>query len=66
MNEAERCDRISLIMHRGRVLAVARRHELVKERGSATLEDAFISYLEEAAGSKEKKKAEPAPRQPQA
>ena len=60
MNEAERCDRISL-MHQGRVLAVDAPNELVKERGSATLEDAFISYLEEAAGSKEKKKAEPAP-----
>src|SRR5246127_5309361 len=60
MNEAERCDRISL-MHRGRVLKVGAPNELVKERGSATLEDAFISYLEEAAGSKEKKKAEPAP-----
>ena len=48
MNEAERCDRISL-MHQGRVLAVGAPKELVKERGSATLEDAFISYLEEAA-----------------
>ena len=60
MNEAERCDRISL-MHQGRVLAVGAPKELAKERGSATLEDAFISYLEEAAESKEKKKAEPAP-----
>ena len=42
MNEAERCDRISL-MHRGRVLAVGAPKELVKDRGSATLEDAFIS-----------------------
>src|SRR5262249_58312493 len=48
MNEAERCDRISL-MHRGRVLAVGAPKELVKKRGSASLEDAFISYLEEAA-----------------
>ncbi len=60
MNEAERCDRISL-MHQGRVLAVGAPKELVKERGSATLEDAFISYLEEAAEAGEKKKAEPAP-----
>ena len=60
MNEAERCDRISL-MHQGRVLAVDAPRELVKERGSATLEDAFISYLEEAAKAGEKKKAEPAP-----
>ena len=64
MNEAERCDRISL-MHRGRVLAVGAPKELVKERGSASLEDAFISYLEEAAGAEEKKKAEAASRKRQ-
>jgi ribosome-dependent ATPase len=55
MNEAERCDRISL-MHRGRVLAVGAPKELVMERGSATLEDAFISYLEEAAATEEKQR----------
>ena len=60
MNEAARCDRISL-MHQGRVLAVGAPNELVKERGSDSLEDAFISYLEEAAKAGEKKKAEPAP-----
>ena len=60
MNEAERCDRISL-MHRGRVLAVDAPKELVKHRGSATLEDAFISYLEEAGGAEEKKKPETPP-----
>src|SRR5262249_10565824 len=55
MNEAERCDRISL-MHRGRAPK-----ELVKKRGSASLEDAFISYLEEAAGiDKTKKTPQPA------
>jgi ribosome-dependent ATPase len=59
MNEAERCDRISL-MHRGRVLAVGAPKELVKKRGSASLEDAFISYLEEAAGTDKTKKAEAA------
>ena len=59
MNEAERCDRISL-MHQGRVLAVGAPTELVKERGSATLEDAFISCLEEAAGQpKESKPVKP-------
>jgi ribosome-dependent ATPase len=47
MNEAARCDRISL-MHAGRVLATDTPANLVKSRGSATLEDAFISYLEEA------------------
>jgi len=60
MNEAEHCDRISL-MHRGRVLAVGAPKDLVKERGSATLEDAFISYLEEAAGAGAKKQARPPP-----
>ena len=60
MNEAERCDRISL-MHRGRVLAVGAPKELVKDRGSATLEDTFISYLEEAGGAEEKKKPEAPP-----
>jgi len=48
MNEAERCDRISL-MDSGRVLATSTPAELIKARGVATLEDAFISYLDEAA-----------------
>jgi len=49
MNEAERCDRISL-MHAGRVLAVGAPYDLVKERGSSSLEDCFVGYLAEAAG----------------
>ena len=60
MNEAERCDRISL-MHAGRVLAVGAPHELVKERGSASLEDCFVGYLAEAAGIDRSKKAVPPP-----
>ena len=51
MNEAARCDRISL-MDSGRVLATGTPAELVKARGVATLEDAFISYLEEATGTR--------------
>jgi ribosome-dependent ATPase len=47
MNEAERCDRISL-MDSGRVLATDTPAGLIKARGVATLEDAFIAYLEEA------------------
>jgi ribosome-dependent ATPase len=47
MNEAARCDRIAL-MDSGRVLATDTPAALTKARGSATLEDAFISYLEEA------------------
>ncbi|GGG26886.1 multidrug ABC transporter ATP-binding protein [Caldovatus sediminis] len=48
MNEAERCDRISL-MHAGRVLVSGAPAALIAERGVATLEDAFIAYLKEAA-----------------
>jgi ribosome-dependent ATPase len=51
MNEAERCDRISL-MNAGKVLADGPPAELVRKRGRATLEDAFISYLAEASGIK--------------
>jgi ribosome-dependent ATPase len=49
MNEAERCDRISL-MDSGRVLATDTPENLIKARGVATLEEAFISYLERATG----------------
>jgi ribosome-dependent ATPase len=49
MNEAERCDRISL-MDSGHVLATDTPADLVRARGVSTLEDAFISYLEEARG----------------
>jgi ribosome-dependent ATPase len=50
MNEAARCDRISL-MDEGRVLATGSPRALIKERGSETLEEAFISFLEEERGS---------------
>ncbi len=46
MNEAERCDRISL-MHSGRVLAVGSPTELRLSRNVETLEDAFVAYLED-------------------
>ncbi|WP_442761826.1 ribosome-associated ATPase/putative transporter RbbA [Malikia spinosa] len=49
MNEAERCDRISL-MHAGRVLASAAPAAIVAERGVATLEEAFIAHLLAAGG----------------
>ena len=45
MNEAQRCDRISL-MHHGRVLAVGSPTELCERQGCDTLEQAFIDYLE--------------------
>ncbi|WP_199030873.1 ribosome-associated ATPase/putative transporter RbbA [Ralstonia sp. ASV6] len=47
MNEAERCDRISL-MHAGRVLVSDAPAALVRTRGTQTLEQAFIAYLREA------------------
>ncbi|MCO5102014.1 MAG: ribosome-associated ATPase/putative transporter RbbA [Burkholderiaceae bacterium] len=47
MNEAERCDRISL-MHAGKVLASGKPAELVERRGTRTLEQAFIAYLKDA------------------
>lgn len=59
MNEAERCDRISL-MHAGRVLACDAPAALVAARGAATLEQAFIAYLREAGGTAEDT-APPAP-----
>jgi ribosome-dependent ATPase len=57
MNEAERCDRISL-MHAGKVLAVGAPMDLVKERGSDSLEDTFVGYLADAAGIDRTKKVE--------
>jgi ribosome-dependent ATPase len=46
MNEAERCDRISL-MHAGKLLAVGAPQELRQSKAAVTLEDAFVSFLEE-------------------
>jgi ribosome-dependent ATPase len=48
MNEAERCDRISL-MHAGRVLAQGTPAALKTDQGAATLEDTFIAYMEQGA-----------------
>lgn len=47
MNEAERCDRISL-MHAGKVLASDTPQALVAQRGAANLEEAFIAWLQDA------------------
>jgi ribosome-dependent ATPase len=51
MNEAARCDRVSL-MDAGRVLATDQPANLVRARHAATLEDAFIGFLEEANGTR--------------
>ena len=56
MNEAERCDRISL-MHAGQVLVSDTPAALMQQRGTSTLEEAFIGYLEDAAP--ERKTPEP-------
>ncbi len=48
MNEAERCDRVSL-MNAGRVLAVGTPDEVRNGRNAANLEDAFIAYLQDEA-----------------
>ena len=62
MNEALRCDRISL-MHSGKVLAADAPQALVEARHAKSLEEAFIGFLEDAAGVAHKgdKPAEPAP-----
>jgi len=61
MNEAARCDRISL-MDAGRVLATDTPDGLVKARGVATLEEAFIAYLEASRVAGTAPAAKPAPR----
>jgi len=45
MNEAERCDRISL-MYEGRVLAQGPPAEITRHAGAASLEDAFIALIQ--------------------
>ncbi|MDR5172892.1 ribosome-associated ATPase/putative transporter RbbA [Methylobacillus flagellatus] len=49
MNEAERCDRMSL-MHAGKVLVSDTPANIVAQRNADTLEQAFIDYLVEAGG----------------
>src|SRR5690606_31647429 len=48
MNEAQRCDRMSM-MHAGKVLDSDSPAALVEKRGADSLEQAFIGYLLEAA-----------------
>ncbi|WP_126979454.1 ribosome-associated ATPase/putative transporter RbbA [Frigidibacter oleivorans] len=49
MTEAERCDRVAL-MHAGRVLISGSPGEITASRAAATLEEAFVGYLEASAG----------------
>lgn len=58
MNEAERCDRVSL-MDSGRVLATDTPARLIAARGAANLEDAFIGFLEQASGPRTASAAAP-------
>jgi ribosome-dependent ATPase len=58
MNEAERCDRISL-MDSGHVLATDTPAGLVKASGATTLEGAFIGYLEQATQQRSSASAPP-------
>jgi ribosome-dependent ATPase len=46
MNEAGRCDRVAL-MSMGKVLACDTPAELIRTRGSANLEEAFIAYMQD-------------------
>ncbi len=58
MNEAERCDRISL-MHAGKVLDSDSPAKLIEKRHAPTLEKAFIEYLLDAgAGTAEANQAD--------
>ena len=61
MNEAARCDRISL-MHAGKVLAEGPPQQIIQQSGKASLEAAFISYLKTAGGDQAADTA--APQQP--
>ena len=48
MNEAQRCDRMSM-MHAGKVLDSDTPAALIRKQGTDTLEEAFIKYLKAAA-----------------
>jgi len=63
MNEAALCDRISL-MHAGRVLVSATAAEITSAKAAATLEDAFIAYLQEAIDAAPAVPAEPLAKAP--
>jgi ribosome-dependent ATPase len=47
MNEAERCDRISL-MHAGKVMVSDTPQRIAERRGGGNLEEAFVAYLRDA------------------
>ncbi len=68
MNEALRCDRISL-MHAGNVLACDEPRLLVEKKGAESLEAAFIEYIRQAeeasqSAASDSTESEPSPLQP--
>ena len=65
MNEAARCDRMSM-MHAGKVLDSDAPAALVHKRGAASLEEAFIGYLVDAGGGTDAPLQETAPASPEA
>lgn len=58
MNEAMRCDRISL-MHDGKVLTQGAPKTLMADSGADTLEDAFVHHISNALPEKEEQTAKP-------
>jgi len=60
MNEALRCDRISL-MHAGQVLVYGTPQNIIEQQNADSLEAAFISYLEQAISQKDKHTKETKP-----
>jgi ribosome-dependent ATPase len=52
MNEAERCDRVSL-MHAGKVLVTETPAAIMERRAAGSLEEAFIAYLKDAIGEED-------------
>ncbi|WP_454632537.1 ribosome-associated ATPase/putative transporter RbbA [Bradyrhizobium cenepequi] len=63
MNEAERCDRISL-MHAGKVLVSDTPAAIIKQRSASTLEEAFIAYLEDVTRGTADRSSSSAPAMP--
>ncbi|MGX1324645.1 ribosome-dependent ATPase [Bradyrhizobium sp. USDA 377] len=60
MNEAERCDRISL-MHAGKVMISDTPERIAARRGNGSLEEAFVAYLKDAIAATETTAAAPTP-----
>jgi len=60
MNEAERCDRISL-MHAGKVLVSDTPARIAERRGGGSLEEAFVAYLQDAIDATDARTPDTAP-----